>query len=157
MVAVMGKQRPDSKRTDAERRVRQSERLSRLLRVLHCIMGPGRWDAGALAKELEVSRRTIHRAMEVLAMANVPWYFCNESKCYRVRPGYRFPGFASSVEASVADVAQLQKTVERLATELTATAESLRLFSENLAKPPNDQSASEPKHTGGSSGSRRGR
>ena len=90
-------------------------------------------------------------------MANVPWYFCNESKCYRVRPGYRFPGFASSVEASVADVAQLQKTVERLATELTATAESLRLFSENLAKPPNDQSASEPKHTGGSSGSRRGR
>ena len=69
-------------------------------------------------------------------MANVPWYFCNESKCYRVRPGYRFPGLVSSAETSLADVAQLQKTVERLATELTATAESLRRFSENLAKPP---------------------
>lgn len=80
------------RRTDADRRARQGERLSRHLRVLHCILGPDRWDAGGLSKELEVSPRTIHRIMQTLAMANVPWYFCKKDECYRVRPGFRFPG-----------------------------------------------------------------
>lgn len=85
------KQSPE-KRTDAERRARQGERLSRHLRVLHRILGPGRWDADGLAKEMEVSPRTIHRILQTLAMANVPWYFCKKYQCYRVRAGFRFPG-----------------------------------------------------------------
>ncbi len=83
---------PEQRRTDAERRARQSERLSRLFRVFRCIMGAGRWDAEALARELEVSPRTIHRLMQTLSMAGVPWYFCKDNHCYRVRPGFRFPG-----------------------------------------------------------------
>lgn len=89
----MSKRKPKpEQRSDAERRARQSERLSRHLRVLHCIMGAGKWDAEALARELEVSPRTIHRIMQTLSMANVPWYFCKDHQCYRVRPGFRFPG-----------------------------------------------------------------
>ena len=76
-------------RTDAERRLRQCERLSRLLRVLHFISGPGRWDADALAKELECSRRTIHRCLQTLSLAGVPWYFDDNAKAYRIRPGFR--------------------------------------------------------------------
>lgn len=76
--------------------------------------------------------------MQTLSMANVPWYFCATSKCYRVRKGFRFPGFDAEPAPHVADVAQLQQVVERLATELTATAESLRRFSEHLAKPPTE-------------------
>lgn len=82
------------KRTDAERRVRQVERFSRLLRVLNCISGSGRWDADALAKELECSRRTVHRLLQTLSMAGVPWYFDETTKAYKVRPGFRFPLFA---------------------------------------------------------------
>ena len=88
------------RRTDADRRARQSERLSRHLRVLRCIMGPGRWDAEALARDLEVSPRTIHRIMQTLTMANVPWYFCKESECYRVREGFRFPGLELPAKSS---------------------------------------------------------
>ena len=78
------------KRTDAERRLRQCERFSRLLRVLNCIAGSGRWDADALAAELECSRRTVHRLLQTLSMAGVPWYFDEPTKAYKVRPGFRF-------------------------------------------------------------------
>lgn len=83
-------------RSDADRRVRQSERLSRVLRVLRCIMGSGRWDAEALARELEVSPRTIHRIMQVLTMADIPWYYCKEGECYRIRAGFKFPCLEAS-------------------------------------------------------------
>ncbi|MFM8251347.1 MAG: HTH domain-containing protein [Planctomycetota bacterium] len=78
------------KRTDSERRVRQCARLSRLLRVLRLILGPGRWDAEALARELECSSRTIQRDLQVLSMSGVPWYFDTDSQAYRVPAGFRF-------------------------------------------------------------------
>lgn len=83
-------------RTDAERRARQCERLSRVLRVLRLIMGSGRWDAVALARELECSRRTIDRDPQTLSMAGVPWYYDEQAQAIRVRPGFRFPGLEAA-------------------------------------------------------------
>ncbi|MEZ5941157.1 MAG: HTH domain-containing protein [Planctomycetaceae bacterium] len=78
-------------RSDADRRVRQCERLARLMQVLHLISGRGRWDAAALADELECSTRTIHRLLQTLSMAGVPWFFDEKLRAYRVRTGYKFP------------------------------------------------------------------
>jgi len=87
----MGKKKPIKKRCDADRRVRQCERLARLMRTLHLIMGKGRWDANALADELDCSRRTVHRLLQTLTIAGVPWYFDKTIRAYKVRPGYKFP------------------------------------------------------------------
>jgi predicted DNA-binding transcriptional regulator YafY len=77
------------KRTDAERRVRQSDRLARVLRLLQMIQGPGSWNAQTIAKKLECSERTIYRDLQTLAAAGVPWYFDDYSQSYRIREGYR--------------------------------------------------------------------
>ena len=66
------------------------------MQVLHLISGRGRWDAAALAEELECSTRTIHRLLQTLSMAGVPWFFDEKTRAYRIRPGYKFPLFEES-------------------------------------------------------------
>ena len=79
------------KRTDAERRVRQSDRLARVLRVLQMIQGNGPWTAQSIARELECSERTVYRDLQTLSAAGVPWFFDEYSQSYRIREGYKGP------------------------------------------------------------------
>jgi len=91
------KQPPDSstpRRPDRDRRVRQNARIARVLGVLNLIQSRGRWNAKAIASELECSERTVFRDLEVLEFAGVPWYFHETDQCYRVRPDYQFPVLA---------------------------------------------------------------
>jgi len=85
------KQFPVTTRSDADRRVRQADRLARALRVLQLIQRPGRWDAESLAREQECSVRTVYRDLAVLELAGVPWTFDKETSSYRVRPDFQFP------------------------------------------------------------------
>jgi biotin operon repressor len=78
------------KRTDAERRARQCERIGRVLRVLQFVLSRGEpWDAEGIAKELEVSERTVYRDIQTLQLAGVPVYHDEQAGGYRVRPGFR--------------------------------------------------------------------
>ncbi|MCA9235861.1 MAG: HTH domain-containing protein [Planctomycetales bacterium] len=98
------KKKSPNSRSDADRRVRQCERVARSLKVLQCIMGPGRWDAEALAQECECSTRTIQRHLQVLAMAGVPFRYDPELRSNRVPSSYRFPGLSHSRSASPAEI-----------------------------------------------------
>jgi predicted DNA-binding transcriptional regulator YafY len=122
-------------RSDADRRVRQCERLGRLLRLLHLIMGKGRWDAGTLAEELECSRRTVYRLLQSLSMAGVPWYFDEGIRAYRVRPGFKFPGIEPSSQREVASETlptELDQITEKLISDGEAFADTLRKFLDTL-------------------------
>ena len=78
-------------RSDADRRVNQADRLARVLKVLELIQGHGRWDSSALAAELGCSGRTVHRYLDVLKYAGIPYWYDREQRCYRVRPDFKFP------------------------------------------------------------------
>jgi predicted DNA-binding transcriptional regulator YafY len=82
--------RANTVRSDTQRRLRQHVRLARVLQILGLIQSRGRWNAKAIASELECSERTVYRDMEVLEYAGIPWFFDEHDQCYRLRPEYRF-------------------------------------------------------------------
>ena len=79
------------RKSDSDRRLRQSVRFARILRVLELIRGQAGYGVKEIAAELECSERTIFRDLNVLELAGVPWFYDEEDQRYRVRPGYRFP------------------------------------------------------------------
>ncbi|NLY00631.1 MAG: WYL domain-containing protein [Rhodopirellula sp.] len=85
------KKQPKALRPDADRRVRQADRLARVLKVLELIQGNARWDAAALSVELGCSERTVRRYLDVLEFAGIPFWFDRERRCYRVRHDFKFP------------------------------------------------------------------
>lgn len=91
MTKKLGPKKNIPERPDADRRVRQSLRIARVLHVLNLIQSRGRWNVAAIAKELDCSARTVHRDLNVLEFCGVPFYFSEEEQCYRVRSDFRFP------------------------------------------------------------------
>ena len=85
-----GRSTPVPTRPDRDRRVRQSERIARVLRTLSLIQSRGRWNLRSIAEELSVSERTVRRDFEVLEFAGVAW-FKDAEHCYRLRSDFRFP------------------------------------------------------------------
>lgn len=79
------------KRPEIDRRAQQAARLGNVLRVQELLLGRGKWNVKAIGAELDVSEKTVHRYLGVLAMAGVPYYYDPHEKCCRVRPGFKFP------------------------------------------------------------------
>jgi predicted DNA-binding transcriptional regulator YafY len=76
---------------DRDRRVRQADRLARVLRVLELVQGRGRWTTKAIADEIECSERTVYRDLDVLKFAGIPYYREGDQQFVRVRSDFRFP------------------------------------------------------------------
>src|SRR5436190_20818280 len=83
-----------SVRTEGDRRLRQADRLARVLRSLQLLLSRGRWNARDIAAEQECSERTVYRDMQVLELAGIPVEFDSEERCYRVRQDFRFPSLS---------------------------------------------------------------
>jgi len=93
--------KPIKKRPDRDRRVRQAERLARILKILEKIQGQGWWTKKGLAELLECSERTVYRDLEAIGYAGVPLEVEGKQKFIRVRPGYRFPVVGLSEEEAL--------------------------------------------------------
>lgn len=104
------------------------------MKVLYLISGRGRWDAAALAEELECSTRTIHRLLQTLSIAGVPYYYCDHTKAYRVRPGYKFPLLEVQPRTMKEEPAspELDEAMDKLLRDGEAFAASLNEFLDSL-------------------------
>ena len=79
------------KRPEEDRRARQAARMANIMKIQELLLGRGKWNVRSLAAELECAEKTVHRYLGVLEMAGVPYYYDSHEKCYRVRPGFKFP------------------------------------------------------------------
>ena len=79
---------------DRDRRVRQADRLARILRVLELVQSRGRWTTKAIAEEIQCSERTVYRDLDVLRFAGIPYFREGDQQFVRVRPDFRFPVIA---------------------------------------------------------------
>ena len=78
------------KRRDADRRLRQAVRFARILKLLELLQGRDRHDTASLAKDLEVSRRTVLRDIDVLRLAGVGLDYDPLEKGYVLHGDYLF-------------------------------------------------------------------
>ncbi len=58
-------------RSDSQRRIKQAERLARLVRLAQLLARPGRWTIQRLAEHLGVTPRTVYRYLNVLRLAGI--------------------------------------------------------------------------------------
>lgn len=90
-----------SPRPETDRRLRQADRLSRVMRTLQLLLSRGRWNARDIAAEQECSERTIYRDMQVLELAGIPIEFDQDDRCYRVKQDFRFPSLNVTEEEAL--------------------------------------------------------
>ncbi len=66
-------------------------RVYRLLRLIALLQSGRSYNADQLAEELEVSRRTVFRDLNMLEMARVPYYYDPDEGSYRISAHYFLP------------------------------------------------------------------
>lgn len=113
------------KGSDADRRLRQCERIGRALRLLGLIQSPGGcWNAQSLARELGCSERTVYRDLQTLEMAGVPYFWDEQTGSYRVRPGYKAPEIPANLGKNPSPEALVDFSLQA-ATRIIADAERM--------------------------------
>jgi proteasome accessory factor B len=77
-------------------------RIYRLLRVITMLQSGRGYTANELARELEVSRRTVFRDLNMLEMAHIPYYFDADQGGYRISRHFFLPPINLTIAEALA-------------------------------------------------------
>jgi proteasome accessory factor B len=73
-----------------------------------------RYDAEALAKELEVSRRTIFRDLNIMSAAGIPYYFDEDTNSYAIRQSFFLPAINLTIDEALAMLLATRKMIGQI-------------------------------------------
>ena len=77
-------------------------RIHRLLRLIAMLQSGRSYSAGELADELEVSRRTVFRYLNMLELARIPYYYDADRAGYRIRQHFFLPSINLTLTEALA-------------------------------------------------------
>jgi len=97
-------------------------RLHRVLKIITLLQTRRHWGPGDLARELEVSRRTIYRDLNMLELAGIPFYYDRARGGYAIHETYWLPPINLSVEEALSLVALAERSMNRDALPMMARA-----------------------------------
>jgi len=86
-------------------------RLYRLISLITLLRSGRRFDADGLAKELEVSRRTVFRDLNILTAAGIPYYFDEETGAYTIRHSFFLPAINLTIDEAMSLMLVTRKMV----------------------------------------------
>lgn len=108
--------------------MQRGQRLHRVFKLIALLRGPSAWTTRKLAEHFQMSRRNVHRDLEVLKLAGVPLYFdteYGEHGGYRIRPGFLMPHIGLTDEECL-DLAVLTRAAESKSIPLLDEVSSVR-------------------------------
>ena len=111
-------------------------RLYRLLEIITLLRSGRRYDADALADELEVSRRTIFRDFNLLTMAGVPYYFDPEARTYGIKRSFFLPPVNFTLDEALSLLLATRKLISQQRTPLFHQATQAAVKIESILPGP---------------------
>ena len=99
-----------------------ASRLHRVLKIITLLQTKRRYGPQDLARELEVSKRTIYRDMNMLELAGIPFYFDRQTGSYSIHETFWLPPINLSLEEALSLVALTARSANREPLPLMAGA-----------------------------------
>jgi len=97
-------------------------RLHRVLKIITLLQTRRHYGPGDLARELEVSRRTIYRDLNMLELAGIPFYYDRDKGGYVIHETYWLPPINLSLEEALSLVALAERSMNREPVPMMARA-----------------------------------
>ena len=114
----------------------RASRIHRLLRLITMLQSGRSYTADELAEELEVSRRTIFRDLNMLEMAHIPYYFDRDRGTYRINRHFFLPPVNLTLDEALALLVAGQRVSNSSVLPLAASGQRASLKIESVLSGP---------------------
>ncbi len=111
-------------------------RIYRLLRVITMLQSGHNYTVAELAEELQVSRRTVFRDLNMLEMAHIPYYYDRQRGSYRINDHFFLPPVNLNLLEALAVLLATKRTGQSSRLPLAAASSRAAVKLESILPPP---------------------
>jgi len=111
-------------------------RIYRILRLITMLQSGRSYTVAELARELEVSRRTVFRDLNMLEMAHIPYYYDRQHTTYRINNYFFLPPLNLTLAEALALLVSARRTSGSAVAPLAAASQRAAIKIESVLSPP---------------------